>query len=205
VDLAEACLALNAGALWVACNVDPTLPTERGQLPGNGSMVAALRSATGREPLVAGKPQRRLLDQAAVRLGIRRPLVVGDRLDTDVAGATAAGMDALLVLTGVSTAADVLVARPPLRPRFVAAGMEALHEPAVRSEIAAQASLPVRLDGATVTLSTNGATAGGAGSTDPIAALRALCAACWPADVRPAQIRAADEPSREALAALRLT
>ncbi len=53
-DLAEACLAVRAGALWVACNVDPTLPTDRGELPGNGSMVAALRAATGLEPLVAG-------------------------------------------------------------------------------------------------------------------------------------------------------
>ena len=55
-DLAEAALAIRAGALWVAANVDPTLPTERGLLPGNGSLVAALRTATGAEPQVAGKP-----------------------------------------------------------------------------------------------------------------------------------------------------
>ena len=59
--LAEATVALRAGAVWVACNLDPTLPTERGPLPGNGSMVAALRTATGREPQVAGKPAPALL------------------------------------------------------------------------------------------------------------------------------------------------
>jgi HAD superfamily hydrolase (TIGR01450 family) len=134
-DLAEACLAIRAGALWVACNVDPTLPTERGELPGNGSMVAALRTATGQEPLIAGKPQRRLLDQAAQRLSLRSPLVVGDRLDTDIAGASAAGMDALLVLTGVSRPAELRTVPPHLRPRYVAADLTALLRPAEQSEL----------------------------------------------------------------------
>src|SRR5437867_3022516 len=64
-QLAEASVALRAGALWVACNLDATLPTERGPLPGNGSMVAALRTATGLEPQVAGKPAPTLLLEAA--------------------------------------------------------------------------------------------------------------------------------------------
>ena len=63
-NLAEACLAIRGGATWVACNSDLTLPTERGQLPGNGAMVTALRAATGAEPQVAGKPERPLLDRA---------------------------------------------------------------------------------------------------------------------------------------------
>src|SRR5438270_767310 len=82
-----------ARALWVACNIDPTLPTDRGELPGNGSMVAALGTATGAEPVVAGKPARPLMDEAIAAAGGSRPLVVGDRLDTDIAGATAVGVD----------------------------------------------------------------------------------------------------------------
>jgi len=127
-ELAEACVAIRAGAVWVACNVDLTLPTERGLLPGCGSLVAALRAATDREPLVAGKPATPLLEQAAKSLGAQRPLVVGDRLDTDIAGACHAGMDSLLVLTGVSTEAEALALPPELRPTHVAADLGVLHQ-----------------------------------------------------------------------------
>jgi HAD superfamily hydrolase (TIGR01457 family) len=119
-DLAEACVAIRGGALWVACNVDPTLPTERGPLPGNGSLVSALRTATGTEPLVAGKPATPLLEEAQKSADARRPLVVGDRLDTDIAGAVAAGMDSLLVFSGVATAQDLLDAPEDMRPTYVA-------------------------------------------------------------------------------------
>lgn len=125
-NLAEACLAIRAGADWVATNTDSTLPTDRGILPGNGSMVAALVAATGREPRVAGKPQRPLLDAAIARVGARRPLVVGDRLNTDIEAAAGAGVDSLMVLTGVSTIADVLAQPAPLRPTYVAADLRAL-------------------------------------------------------------------------------
>jgi HAD superfamily hydrolase (TIGR01450 family) len=125
-DLAEACVAIRAGALWVACNVDPTLPTERGPLPGNGSMVAALRAATSSEPLVAGKPAAPLIDEAVRSAQSNKPLVIGDRLDTDIAGAIATGFDSLLVLTGVATAADLLEAPPEMRPTYVAQDVEAV-------------------------------------------------------------------------------
>ncbi|CCH33825.1 HAD-IIA family hydrolase [Actinosynnema sp. NPDC047251] len=125
-ELAEAALAIRAGARWVACNVDATLPTERGLLPGNGSLVAALKTATGAEPLVAGKPATPLLEQAAKSLGAQRPLVVGDRLDTDILGAVNAGLDSLLVLTGVSTEADAAALPPHLRPTYVAADLSVL-------------------------------------------------------------------------------
>jgi HAD superfamily hydrolase (TIGR01457 family) len=118
-DLAEACVAIRAGALWVACNVDPTLPTERGPLPGNGSLVAALRAATGTEPVVAGKPATPLMDEAKRSADAQNPLVVGDRLDTDIAGAVAAGLDSLLVLSGVSTARELLDAPEDMRPTYV--------------------------------------------------------------------------------------
>jgi HAD superfamily hydrolase (TIGR01457 family) len=125
-DLAEAAVAIRGRAVWVACNVDATLPTERGLLPGNGSLVAAVRTATGQEPLVAGKPATPLLEQAAKSLGAQRPLVVGDRLDTDILGAVHAGMDSLLVLTGVSTAEDVEALPRELRPTYVAADLTVL-------------------------------------------------------------------------------
>ncbi|GAA3431291.1 HAD-IIA family hydrolase [Kutzneria kofuensis] len=125
-ELCEAALAIRNGALWVACNVDATLPTERGLMPGNGSMVAALRAATDVEPVVAGKPARPLMDQAIRSAGARKPLVVGDRLDTDIAGASAAELDALLVLTGVATPAQVLEAPAGLRPRYVSADLSGL-------------------------------------------------------------------------------
>lgn len=125
-ELAEACIALRAGADWVACNVDTTLPTDRGLLPGNGAMVAALVAATGLKPRVAGKPERPLLDAAVHRVNSRRPLVVGDRLDTDIACAHAADVPSLMVLTGVSSAADLLAAPPALRPTFLAFDLRGL-------------------------------------------------------------------------------
>ncbi|MET1071974.1 MAG: HAD-IIA family hydrolase [Umezawaea sp.] len=125
-ELAEACVALRGGALWVACNVDVTLPTERGLLPGCGALVAALKAATDREPLVAGKPAAPLLEQAAKSVGAQRPLVVGDRLDTDIAGAVNAGMDSLLVLTGVSTEAEALALPEGQRPTHIAADLSGL-------------------------------------------------------------------------------
>ncbi|MBE7162903.1 MAG: HAD hydrolase-like protein, partial [Williamsia herbipolensis] len=125
-ELAEACIALRAGADWVATNVDATLPTDRGLLPGNGSLVAALERATGLHPRVAGKPQRPLIDSAIARAGSRRPLVVGDRLDTDIEAAVSAGVPALMPLTGVNTAVDLLVAPPARRPVFVSFDLRGL-------------------------------------------------------------------------------
>src|SRR6202012_2054492 len=94
-DLAEACLAIRAGAFWVACNTNATLPTERGVLPGAGALVAALVTPTGTGPVAAGKPARPLMDDAIAASGAKHPLAVGDRLDTDIAGAHAVGLDAV--------------------------------------------------------------------------------------------------------------
>jgi HAD superfamily hydrolase (TIGR01450 family) len=127
-ELAEACIALRAGADWVACNVDTTLPTDRGLLPGNGAMVAALVAATGLHPRVAGKPERPMLDAAVRLVNSQRPLVVGDRLDTDIACAVAAGSPSLLVFTGVSTAAHLLTAVPAQRPTYLAFDLRGLVE-----------------------------------------------------------------------------
>ncbi len=128
--LAEGAYALESGLPWIATNTDRTLPTDRGTAPGNGSFVALLSGVVRREPdVVAGKPGVALLRQTAERFGARAPLVVGDRLDTDIEGAVAAGMDSLLVLTGVSTATDLLEAGPKARPTYVAGGLSGLFEP----------------------------------------------------------------------------
>lgn len=129
--LAEAAVAVRRGAMWIATNTDATLPSPRGPLPGNGAMVAAVAFATGTEPVAVGKPQPGLFRSAAQRAGARRPLVIGDRLDTDIAGAGAAGFDSLLVLTGVSSPDDLVAAAPPLRPTYVGHDLAALAGPAI--------------------------------------------------------------------------
>ncbi|PVY96877.1 HAD-IIA family hydrolase [Actinomycetospora cinnamomea] len=201
--LAEATLALHRGAVWVACNIDPTLPHARGLLPGNGSFVAALRTATGREPQVAGKPAAPLLQQAIERAGARRPLIVGDRLDTDIAGAHAVEADSLLVLTGVSTPADVLVAVPEQRPVFLGHDLSVLGDglEATRVWDGDAAGWHARRDGRVLVLRA------GDGAGDAAAALRALCRVAWDepdgAGGR-AEVRGADDRAREMISTLGL-
>ncbi len=128
-DLAEAAYAVEGGAVWVATNTDGTLPTDRGVAPGNGSLVAAVERAVGHPPhLVAGKPAPPLYLLCAGRLDLpaERVLAVGDRLDTDIEGAVAAGMDSLLVLTGVDDLRACLEAPPQRRPTWVAPDLRAL-------------------------------------------------------------------------------
>ncbi len=177
--LAEATVALRAGAVWVACNVDPTLPSERGPLPGNGALVAVLRIATRREPQVAGKPAPALMQAAARRLGARAPLVVGDRLDTDIQGGRAAGMATLLVLTGVSDAAELLASPPEERPHYVGADLGALNSRPDELAPGPRPGWAVRADGDDLVLS---------GAGDPLDALRALCAHHWDHGGGPARV-----------------
>ncbi|MGH3857480.1 MAG: HAD-IIA family hydrolase [Pseudonocardiaceae bacterium] len=186
-QLAEACLAIRGGALWIACNADCTLPTERGLLPGNGSMVAALRAATDREPTVAGKPARPLLQTAMDRISARRPLVVGDRLDTDIAGARAVGLDSLLVLSGVADAVALLAAPPEQRPSHLGADLRVLREPMETTRIQARPGWCVELVDGGLLLRSDGAT------DDPLDALRALCAAWWVEHTGPARVGARDD------------
>jgi HAD superfamily hydrolase (TIGR01450 family) len=127
--LLEACVAVHAGLPWIATNTDLTIPTPRGTAPGNGALVEVVRTATGGTPRVAGKPFRPLMDESCVRTNAQRALVVGDRLDTDIAGAHAAGLPSLLVLTGVSGAPELLRAEPELRPTYLAADLFGLHRP----------------------------------------------------------------------------
>ncbi|ROP33376.1 HAD-IIA family hydrolase [Couchioplanes caeruleus] len=136
--LAEASLAVRAGALWMATNTDRTLPSPRGPLPGNGSLVSVLRTALDRDPdVVVGKPAPALFDTAASLAGSRRPLVVGDRLDTDIEGAVGAGMDSVLVLTGVSGPADLIAAPASRRPTYVCTDLSGLFGAAEAARIPA--------------------------------------------------------------------
>jgi HAD superfamily hydrolase (TIGR01450 family) len=131
--LAEAVVAIRHGALFVASNMDATLPTPRGPLPGMGSLAALVITATGQQPVVAGKPERPLFDQSVARTKAARPLVVGDRLDTDIEGANRAVLPSLLVLTGVSDLLTTATASPARRPTFIAAdlrGLNRAHPPA---------------------------------------------------------------------------
>jgi glycerol 3-phosphatase-2 len=126
--LTEAALAVRAGALYVASNADPTLPTARGLQPGNGSLLQVIITATGVRPVVAGKPEPPLHAEAMARTGARRPLVVGDRLDTDIEGGVRGGADSMLVLTGVTTPRDAVLAPAGQRPTYLAEDLGGLVE-----------------------------------------------------------------------------
>lgn len=104
--------AIRGGAAFVATNADATLPTEHGLVPGAGSIVAAIATATGRQPTVIGKPSPRILERGAEHLGVSaaESVMIGDRLDTDVLAGQRAGMLTVMVLTGVSTREEIATA-----------------------------------------------------------------------------------------------
>jgi HAD superfamily hydrolase (TIGR01450 family) len=182
-QLAEGAVAIGRGLPWVATNMDPTVPSPRGPLPGNGSLVAALRHATGAEPIVTGKPEPTMHRESVQRSGAQRPLVVGDRLDTDVEGANAVGCASLLVLTGVTSPRDLLRANPRQRPSYLGADLEALltTHPGVidDGDAASCAGWTARCADAEVTLTHAGWHGDGDVNSEPLDALRALCVASW--------------------------
>ena len=188
-QLAEASYLIAAGLPWVATNMDLTVPTADGIAPGNGALVAAVATAGGRDPdVVAGKPYRPLLDETVRRTGARRPLFVGDRLDTDIEGAVTYGADSLLVLTGVTDLHGLCAAPPQRRPTYVARTLAGLLTP---HDVASQdgrcfglEQWSVEVTDAAVVLDRTGA--------DADDGLRAVVAAAWhwydrqPADAAPA-------------------
>lgn len=192
--LAEGALAVQAGAWFAASNGDATMPTARGRQPGNGALAQVIVTATGQHPVIAGKPEPPLHAEAVARTGAKRPLVVGDRLDTDIEGAVRAGADSLLVLTGVTRPEDLVLAPPHQRPAFVAAGLTGLLEPHPPVTVAGCA---FRCDGWTARRPGSGGRLRLDGSGDPVDGLRALCAAAWSAEV--AVTREMAEPALAAL------
>jgi HAD superfamily hydrolase (TIGR01450 family) len=176
-DLAEASFVLADGdVLWVATNTDMTLPQTRGTAPGNGSLVAAVAAATGRQPLVAGKPEAPLFHAAAKRLSSDRPLGVGDRLDTDILGGNRAGFATVAVLTGIDTLETMLAARTEERPGYIIRDLAGLYE----------AYPEIDNDGGTYRCGNASATVAGdaihiSGPKDDLDSWRAACAAWWAA------------------------
>ena len=130
-DLAEASFALNDDPErpWVATNTDWTIPVARGIAPGNGTLVGAVHNAVGRLPVVAGKPEVAIFEEAVRRFGGVKPLFIGDRLDTDILGANRAGMESALVLTGIDRRKQALAANAKSRPTFILGDLRELAEP----------------------------------------------------------------------------
>jgi glycerol-1-phosphatase len=125
-EVMRAAVRIRDGLWWVASNTDYTIPTAYGVAPGHGMLVQSLTAFSGVKPEVAGKPARPLLDETVRRVGGRRPLMVGDRLDTDIEGASGAGIDSLLVLTGVTHLAELVAATPLERPTYLSTNLEGL-------------------------------------------------------------------------------
>jgi glycerol-1-phosphatase len=197
-ELAEASFALNArggpdsetpGIPWIATNMDWTIPVARGVAPGNGTLVSAVHTAVGRFPEVAGKPETPIFEEARRRFGAERPLVVGDRLDTDILGANRAGMASAMVLTGIDRAKQVLAADAASRPDFILGDLRGLHQPypvveSARGGAVRVGDARVRVEGRRVVIVSEG----DAG----LDLLRAACAAIWQSGTA---IHALDVPS----------
>ncbi|MEP7091026.1 MAG: HAD-IIA family hydrolase [Nocardioidaceae bacterium] len=128
-------ILVRGGLPWVASNTDLTVPTPHGPGPGNGALVDVVARFAEREPVVAGKPESPLFEETLRRVGGHRPLVVGDRLDTDIEGARKVGYDSLLVMTGVTDARTLVGAAPEVRPTYVAADLAALGKPQPQVEV----------------------------------------------------------------------
>ena len=119
-------------------------PTDRGLVPGLGAQLAVVGACVDREPTMAGKPARPLLEATCTRLGCHRPIFVGDRLDTDILGARNAGITSLFVLTGAHGVHDLMDADPDRRPDHIGADLGALLEPPQRVVVGGDAA---RCDG----------------------------------------------------------
>jgi glycerol-1-phosphatase len=176
--LAEGAAAVSAGLPWVASNTDQTLPGARGRLPGNGLLVDVVARTTGRRPEVAGKPEPPLFEETLLRVGGERPLVVGDRLDTDIEGAVRCDVDSLLVMSGVTDAVTLATAPPGRRPSYLAAGLDGLFTPHPLPSPVPQGyacggwTAQAVSDGPDTRLELTG-------RGPPVDALRALASLCW--------------------------
>ena len=180
-QLAEASFALNddPDLPWVATNTDWTIPVARGIAPGNGTLVAAVHAAVGRLPVVAGKPEVAIFEEAVRRFGGSHPLFLGDRLDTDILGANRAGMASALVLTGIDGPKQVLAADEKSRPTFILGDLRELHEPYPAAETKTRGSVTtVTVGKAVVSLDRSKVSVVKPGSK-PIDLLRAATTLIW--------------------------
>jgi glycerol 3-phosphatase-2 len=175
--LAEAMVAIQRGAYWLATNLDATLPSARGLLPGNGALVAALAHALGSMPPATGKPDPAMHAESVQRSAAGNPLVVGDRLDTDIEGAFAVGCDSLLVFSGVARPRDLIAAEQRFRPTYLGLDVSALLAAPPAAELARDGS--ARCGAATARLAGSRLTIAGAPGSDGLDPLRAALVASW--------------------------
>lgn len=128
-DILACAVRVREGLDWVASNTDMSFPTPMGLAPGHGVLVKMLSDFAGVLPTVAGKPSPPLLEVTAARCGAVRPLMVGDRLDTDIAGGHKVGMSTLLVLTGVTGLPELVIAAPGERPHHISTTLAGALQP----------------------------------------------------------------------------
>ncbi|HCG2963375.1 TPA: HAD-IIA family hydrolase [Corynebacterium striatum] len=196
-QLSEAAYAINNGAKFYASNLDTSLPTERGFAVGNGALVGAVAAATGVEPISAGKPEPAMFTYAAKKIGSKKPLAVGDRLNTDIAGGNTAAMDTFHVLTGVSGELELIEAPVEHRPTFVGAGFHELSLPTAVAKPSAQGDFRARVDGYDIVLQ------GGNPKSTSIQALRTVLEVAWAMPEPPRYIQPRSEFAEKAVAAWR--
>ncbi|WP_310963352.1 HAD-IIA family hydrolase [Nocardioides terrisoli] len=170
----DGALLVRAGLPWVATNMDLTLPTPRGPGPGNGTLVELVATYAGRSPQVAGKPEPALFEETVERVGGEHPLVVGDRLDTDIAGATRVGWDSLLVLTGVTGLPELVGAGTDGRPTFLGSDLRSLER---AHGVPEHAEGAWRLGGWSASVADRKLTVSGAGEVDDW--WRVVAVAAW--------------------------
>ena len=179
-QLAEASFALQGRSdterPWIATNTDWTIPVARGIAPGNGTLVSAVHTAAGRLPLVAGKPEVAIFEEAVARFQATKPLFIGDRLDTDILGANRAGIESVLVLTGIDRAKQLLAADADSRPTYILGDLRGLAEPYPEAKTGKNGAVTVgkstvAIDGNDVRIVSEG--------DDELDLLRAACRAIW--------------------------
>lgn len=174
-DLSAVTIAARGGAFWAVANLDATLPTPDGPLPGSGALAGAVATALGRGPdLVAGKPQPPIYETALARKPGAHAIMVGDRPDSDIEGANSVGIDSMLVFTGVVAPIQALALPPERRPTYLGWSIGSLTEthPEVRlGDSAAECGgWTAALDGGKLVLTGDGAEMDG---------WRALCEMAW--------------------------
>ncbi len=183
-ELAEASFALHTGIPWVATNTDWTIPVARGIAPGNGTLVSAVHLAVGRLPVFAGKPERAIFDYAREKFAADNPLVIGDRLDTDILGANRAGMRSALVLTGIDGPKQAIAAGEESQPTYILGDLRELSLDYPESVVV------VKGDTAVVTVGDSSVTMTGhvvrvkRKGKNPLNLLRAGCAAIYRSGLR---------------------
>ena len=148
-DIMRVSTLVRDGLPYVASNTDMTIPTPYGLAPGHGVLVKTITGFAGVEATVAGKPEKPLMEETVLRVGGDRPIMVGDRLDTDIEGAHAVGVPSLLVLTGVTWLEQLVAATPELRPTYISPTLQGLFE---SHRVPTEEDDSVRLEGWTATV-----------------------------------------------------